>query len=226
MYSIYKTVNKITGKFYVGKQSSNRTYYLGSGKLLQRAIVKHGKHNFTKVILEDGLTAKQASDREQHWIQHTGALGNQGYNMNSGGIGGDNSKYIDYVNRNIKYNTAGLRAHWQSLTQEQRKQKHKEQGMARSKGWYVSKTNGIKETYVKNINQWCIKRNIDSSIVFRLTDPKDTLYQKQCKGWRFRRPEQDKLPPYENLRGKVIVDNGCKGKSWRLVAGKRVWYSK
>tara|TARA_B110000211_G_C13957775_1_gene499121 strand:- start:34 stop:711 length:678 start_codon:yes stop_codon:yes gene_type:complete len=222
MYSIYKTVNKITGKFYVGKQSSDRRYYLGSGKLLQKAIAKHGKHNFTKIILEDKLTAKQASIREQYWIARTGALTSQGYNMNAGGIGGDNSKHIDYANRKIKYNTSGLQAHWNFLTTEQRKQKHKEQGMARAKAWYVSRVGSKKETVIKNINQWCIERGIDSSIVFRLTDPIDKLFEKQCKGWRFRRPEQPKLASYVNRRGKN-PSTFCKGKTWSLKDGKRVW---
>lgn len=222
MYSIYKTVNKITSKFYVGKQHRNYDYYLGSGKLLKKAIAKHGKHNFTKIILEDKLTAEQASEREQYWIAKTGALGNQGYNMNPGGVGGDNSKHIDYANRNIKYNTSGLRAHWRSLTPEQRKQKNKEQGMARAKAWYVSRVGSEKETVVKNINQWCIERGIDSSIVFRLTDPNDKLFEKQCKGWRFRRPEQPKLAPYVNKRGQN-QSTFCKGKTWRLQDGKRVW---
>jgi|TARA_B100001971_G_C18059652_1_gene467235 group I intron endonuclease len=222
MYSIYKTVNNITSKFYVGKQHRNYDYYLGSGKLLKKAIAKHGKHNFTKVILEDGLTATKASIREQFWIKETGALTSQGYNMNEGGIGGDNSQHIDYANRKIKYNTSGLRAHWRSLTPEQRKQKHKEQGMARAKAWYVSRVGYKKETVVKNINQWCIERSIDSSIVFRLTDPNDKLFEKQCKGWRFRRPEQPKLTPYVNKRGQN-QSTFCKGKTWRLKDGKRVW---
>ena len=224
MYSIYKTTNTITKKFYVGKQSSNRTYYLGSGKLLQRAIEKHGKQNFTKTILEDGLTATQASEREQHWIETTGALGNQGYNMHPGGIGGDNSQHIDYANRKIKYNTSGIKNYWDSLNVQQRKEIHRRQAMARSKGWYVSKVNSKKETVIKNINQWCIERGIDSSIVFRLTDPKDKLYQKQCKGWRFRRPEQPKLALYVNRRGQN-QSTFCKGKTWRLQDGKRVWYT-
>jgi len=224
MYSIYKTTNNITGKFYVGKQSSNRTYYLGSGKLLQIAIDKHGKNNFTKIILEDGLTAEQASVREQHWIKETDALGNQGYNMNSGGTGGDNSRHIDYDNRKIKYNTSGLRAHWQSLTPEQRKQKHKEQGMARSKGWYVSKLNGIKETYVQNIAEWCDKHGVDKSMPSGLNDPKSRLFQKQTKGWRIRRADMPALLPYENRRH-IATDNGCKGKTWHLRNGKRVWVS-
>ena len=52
------------------------------------------------------------------------------------------------------------------------------------------------------------------------------LFQKQTKGWRIRRSDMPKLPPYQNNRGKVIVDNGCKGRSWKLVDGKRVWLDK
>jgi len=224
MYSIYKTTNNITGKFYVGKQSSNRTYYLGSGKLLQRAIVKHGKNNFTKIILEDNLTAEQASVREQYWIKETGALSNQGYNMNTGGAGGDNSRHIDYANRKIKFNINGFKRYWQSLTTEQREQKYKEQGMARSKGWYVSKVNGTKETYIQNIAEWCDKHGVDKSMPTRLNNTNDHCFQKQTKGWRIRRADMPKLPPYENRRH-IATDNGCKGKTWRLVAGKRVWVS-
>jgi len=225
MYSIYKTTNNITGKFYVGKQHKDYDWYLGSGALIKKAIAKHGKHNFTKVILEDGLTAKQASDREQYWIKETGALDNQGYNMNSGGAGGDNSKHINYANRNIKYNTAGLRAHWQSLTTEQRKQKYKEQGMARSKKWYVSKVNSKKETMIVNLHEWCKQHSIRTEIASTIATIGSKLYGKQTKGYRFRREGDPKLPVYENRRH-IATDNGCKGKSWRLVAGKRVWFSK
>ena len=225
MYSIYKTVNKITNKFYVGKQYRNYDYYLGSGKLLKKAISKHGKHNFTKVILEDGLTRDQASIREQFWIKETGALTSQGYNMNPGGVGGDNSKHIDYANRKIKYNTSGLRAHWRSLTPEQRKQKHKEQGMARAKAWYVSRVGSKKEIKIVNLNEWCKQNNVQTETATTMATIGSRLYGKQTKGYRFRREGDPKLPPYENRRH-IPTDNGCKGKSWRLVAGKRVWYSK
>ena len=186
MYSIYKTFNKITEKFYIGKQYKNYAHYLGSGKLLRKAIDKHGKQNFTKVILEDKLTSKQASEREQYWIDKTGALGNQGYNMNEGGTGGDNSKHIDY------------------------------------KGWYVSKVNSSKETYVQNIAEWCDKHGIDKSMPTGLNNPNSRLFQKQTKGWRIRRSDMPKLKPYVNNQHKSTVNIG-KGKTWRLKDGKRVW---
>ena len=48
---IYKTTNLITKKYYIGKHSSKNIEtdtYLGSGKLLNRAIKKYGRHNFTR----------------------------------------------------------------------------------------------------------------------------------------------------------------------------------
>ena len=225
MYSIYKTINKITGRFYIGKQHKNLNYYLGSGKLLQRAIEKHVSHNFRKVILEDGLTAKQACVREKYWIECTGALTSQGYNMSPGGIGGDNSKYIDYIKRgdNTDHFIGALK--WRKLlTKKQKQQWYKKQGMARSKGWYVSRINSTKEIYVQNIAEWCRKKSIDTSMPTALTTPRSRLYLKQTKGWRIRRKDQPKLPPYENKQGSNQSDF-CKGKTWRLVDGKRVWVS-
>jgi len=223
MYSIYKTVNKITGKFYVGKQHRNYDYYLGSGKLLKKAIAKHGKHNFTKVILEDGLTAKQASYREQHWIKETGALTSQGYNMNLGGVGGDNSQHINYKKRgNPSDNFAGRQRWWNSLTKQQQKAQHRRQGMARSKVWYVSKVGSKKENKIVNIHEWCKNNNIQTETATCIATIGSRLYGKQTKGYRFRRAGDPKLPPYEDRRH-IPTDNGCKGKTWRLKDGKRVW---
>jgi hypothetical protein len=49
-YTIYKTVNKLDGKMYIGQHICDDPYdnYLGSGLLLQRAINKHGIENFEK----------------------------------------------------------------------------------------------------------------------------------------------------------------------------------
>lgn len=226
MYSIYKTVNKITGKFYVGKQHRNYDYYLGSGKLLKKAIAKHGKDNFTKVILEDGLTRNQASIREQYWIEETGALSNQGYNMNAGGIGGDNSRYIDYEKRGNKTdNFAGRQRWWSSLSKKEQKELFRRQGMTRSKVWYISKVNSKKEIKVTNLHEWCKKHNIRTELASTMATIGNRLYAKQTRGYRFRREGDPKLPPYENRRH-IATDNGCKGKTWRLEAGRRVWYSK
>jgi len=223
MYSIYKTVNNITGKFYIGKQYKNYAHYLGSGKLLRKAIDKHGRENFTKVILEDKLTSKQASEREQYWIDKTGALGNQGYNMNEGGTGGDNSKHIDYVKRGDNTDHfAGQRKWWNNLSPKEKAKWKESNRLSKCKGWYVSKLNSTKETFVQSIARWCEENGVDKSMPTNLTNPNSRLYQKQTKGWRIRRADQPKLKPYTNNRG-LVKSDFCKGKSWHLKDGKRVW---
>lgn len=45
----------VNGKLYIGqKRGEFKSTYLGSGKLLKRAVVKHGKHNFSVKVLAYG----------------------------------------------------------------------------------------------------------------------------------------------------------------------------
>jgi hypothetical protein len=61
---IYKTTNLINGKIYIGKDSKNNSKYLGSGLLLKRAILKYGKENFKKEILEECSSIEELNQRE------------------------------------------------------------------------------------------------------------------------------------------------------------------
>lgn len=85
---IYKTINLINGKFYVGKDEKNNPNYLGSGINLQKAIKKYGKENFLKEILEVCSTREELIEREKYWIRETKAQ-EVGYNIADGGWGGN-----------------------------------------------------------------------------------------------------------------------------------------
>jgi len=86
---IYKIINLINGKFYIGKSVKNRKGYFGSGKLITAAIKKYGKENFIKVILEECNDIKQLSVLEKFWIEKEDAI-RKGYNISTGGEGGNN----------------------------------------------------------------------------------------------------------------------------------------
>jgi hypothetical protein len=91
---IYETINLINGRRYIGKDKFNDPNYIGSGRILLRAIKKYGKDNFRKIILEQCNSEQELNEREKYWIQITNAQKSQKYyNIGTGGEGGDNFTY-------------------------------------------------------------------------------------------------------------------------------------
>ena len=64
---IYKTTNLLSGRYYIGMHSTDNLEdgYLGSGTRLSRAIKKHGKHNFSREILEFCGSREELKNREK-----------------------------------------------------------------------------------------------------------------------------------------------------------------
>lgn len=88
---IYKTLNTINGKYYIGMDTKNNSNYIGSGTLLKQAIKKYGKDSFKKIILEQCDSIDQLRDREKYWIEVYKACSDRdSYNVSTGGTGGDN----------------------------------------------------------------------------------------------------------------------------------------
>lgn len=100
VFIIYKTTNQINGKIYVGQHkiespelSATFDGYLGSGKLLIRAVNKYGEENFYRETLELCYSKKLTDEREIYWIKELSATDrNIGYNIGLGGNGGNNLK--------------------------------------------------------------------------------------------------------------------------------------
>ena len=224
---IYKIINKLNGKWYIGKHNGSNPAYMGSGKLLKRAYKKYGTDQFEKVIIETCITELELNLREEYWIKTTNATSDpMSYNLVEGGTGGDRSKFIPYdVIDYSKYKMQGTQQWFQSLTEDQKKDSHAKQSISRSKGWYVSTIDDQTETYVQNISKWCEEHNVDKSMPTALNKVDGRLFQKQTKGWRIRRSDMPPLSPYVN-RQYESTNNKCKGRSWELVDGKRVWVDK
>jgi hypothetical protein len=82
---IYKTINTVNNKEYIGRDKHNNPRYLGSGTVLKQAIKKYGRKNFKKSILEE----TEDTSREQYWILYYNTIYPKGYNLTIGGDGGD-----------------------------------------------------------------------------------------------------------------------------------------
>ena len=67
---IYKTTNRLNGKYYIGMHSTNNINdgYIGSGDRLRRSIRKYGKENFKFEIIEFLPNRTTLKEREQELI--------------------------------------------------------------------------------------------------------------------------------------------------------------
>jgi NADH pyrophosphatase NudC (nudix superfamily) len=73
---IYETTNLINGMKYIGQhkrsgsvEDPDDTWYLGSGKIISRAIMKHGKENFSRTILCECNNQEDLNNIEEYFIK-------------------------------------------------------------------------------------------------------------------------------------------------------------
>jgi hypothetical protein len=87
---VYKTENLLNSKIYVGKRSSDTLEdgYLGSGKLLLKAIRRHGKENFRRDILQFCGSEEEAYLAEGLIVDQDFVAREDTYNLKCGGEGG------------------------------------------------------------------------------------------------------------------------------------------
>ena len=126
MHRIYMTTNLINGKKYVGRCSKDSSWdagYIGSGKLLKQAILKYGRENFVREILEElpnTSSLREAIDLEKSWLLKLNCKNSLNfYNMsdNTGGMGAGD-KHSEETKKKIKesmarlYGDNGLPAEW------------------------------------------------------------------------------------------------------------------
>jgi hypothetical protein len=96
-YYLYQITNIVNNKIYVGvhKTMDMNDGYMGSGKIIIRAIKKHGIDNFKKDILETFVDSESMYVREKEIVTDEFLLREDAYNLRRGGLGG-----FDYINAN------------------------------------------------------------------------------------------------------------------------------
>lgn len=94
---IYKAVNKINGKVYIGQTKKSlarrlyehqRCYVTAFGSALR----KHSLNNFCCSIIESCKNREESNSREMFWIKYYRCISPNGYNLNGGGNGSGHSE--------------------------------------------------------------------------------------------------------------------------------------
>ncbi len=112
---VYLTTNNLNGKKYIGMTNGNKKGYMGSGKLIEHAMQKYGKHNFTKRTLVECTSEEELREAEQFFIEETNAVASPDYyNLHEGGRGGDTGFHEDTDMSAI------TKESWDSYTEEER----------------------------------------------------------------------------------------------------------
>lgn len=121
---VYKVINKINGKIYIGKANDpenrwKKHQYIAKYKkkeygfyYFHAAIIKYGKENFLFEIIEECDSEELALNREIYWVNHYKSNNREiGYNLTNGGEGVSGRRYTE-EEKIIKSNF--MRIFWQT----------------------------------------------------------------------------------------------------------------
>jgi group I intron endonuclease len=172
---MYQIQNLLDDKIYIGvhKSSSLDDKYMGSGKLIQRAINKHGIENFKKTILETFSTSEEMYQKEAEIVNDEFLLRDDIYNLVPGGTGGSielnrkpfNKNHTAETKKKISaYRTGRLSSdetkqkirdnHWSKVTPEIQREHAKKAAAMR---WEMHPVH--REESKRKISETLIKRN-------------------------------------------------------------------
>ena len=88
---IYKIINNINSKPYVGKHKYDKPIldesYITSGVLIKNAINKYGLENFTIELVHIADTPEELNELEKYYIKYFNSKYPNGYNLTDGGDG-------------------------------------------------------------------------------------------------------------------------------------------
>ncbi len=111
---IYETTNLINGRKYIGLCTRDDDNYIGSGKLLKRAVKKYGKENFERKTLATADSFDELLQLEEYYIKKFNAV--------------DSEEYYNLVEGGKAGNKELLSKYWSAMSDEERKTARKWNG--------------------------------------------------------------------------------------------------
>lgn len=228
IYILYKTTNIKNGKFYIGKHAqvgNDFDGYLGSGKLLKQAISKYGSDSFVRETIQHFETEEECYLAEKEYLDNFWQS-DKCYNMITGGLGvssgKDNPRYgtIHSDETINKIKESNRKAHSGKILSDATKKKISKTMSAKmaeltpeQKSERVRKSMNAPHTYTK-------ERSKKISEALTGTMRTDESKQKQSH------VQKHKASLLTENERKDRFGSHNKGKSWKIVDGKRVWVDK
>ncbi|MFA5727548.1 MAG: hypothetical protein WC886_07905 [Saccharofermentanaceae bacterium] len=95
---VYKTINNINGKEYIGIHTTNNINdgYLGSGTEFKKAVREYGRENFRRIIIAEYDSRINALKKEKELVTGDYVKNEISYNLCKGGNGNPNDSYFDF----------------------------------------------------------------------------------------------------------------------------------
>ena len=153
LHTVYKTVNLLNGRFYIGyhKTENPNDDYLGSGRVIKNAIRKYGRAKFKKFVLFAFEDAEQAFEKEKELVA-TAMQNPLCYNIREGGDGG-----FEYINQTLWKTQAGREK--MSRIQKTRPRSYSTAGRA-ALAAKIAKANGKRDAV-----RWIYKDGVEQKVL-------------------------------------------------------------
>ena len=167
-YTIYKIINKINNKYYIGMHKTKNLDdgYMGSGKNILASIKKYGNDNFIKEILFIFDNENEMINKEKELVTEELLNDNLCYNLKLGGS--SNFYYVNKYGKNIEKGQHLIHSNRCKNDLEYRKQfsekmkivnkekSHKQKGIpAKNKGFiWIHKNNELKMIQPHELNSY------------------------------------------------------------------------
>jgi len=210
----YIITNNINSKQYVGAHRTKKLNdgYMGSGKLINYAKKKYRKENFTREILEYFDTFEEALKNESKYIKKYNTLASNGYNLTTGGQGGDNfsnkteikkEKTKKRLSKALKGNTNVRGKKTINKDNEEKRVEKEDLQHYLDNGWEL----GFTEEHKRNISKGTKGRKFSKSHIKKISKLKKGNTNVKGKIWIYKNNE------YKRVKEEELQD--CLDDGWK-----------
>ena len=220
-FLIYKITNTANSKYYIGQHKTKDPYddYMGSGKLILKALKKYDLSSFTKEILFDFDNFEEMNNKEKELVQLSNCwpLDKNSYNLQQGGYAGIRS---DISNKKI---SNAQKLIWQNKSDEQKKQWSE----ARHKSM-LSNSNAMRGHKIQDfmnedeIKQWKLKLSAASKKQWKDLTYRNKVLSKTIQNPNVSHDVRKYMSKEQIKKWKENIGNSCRGEKNGMY-GKSSW---